>query len=127
MPREHLRGPGYDFMDEQWCGGCETCEGIPCHDVCTGCSYDVSGNPVEAVMWPCPDIRLQRALADAFTAALGESSDPQLAESLVTAALPAITDIKTAVWDEAYRRALTTTGRPWPTPQTTSASPEGIP
>jgi hypothetical protein len=47
--REHRMIPGYDFMPEGWCGGCETCDMMPCPDVCLACSYSRKWNPKD---WP---------------------------------------------------------------------------
>ena len=50
MKREHKMVPGHDFMPDQWCGGCETCDRMYCADVCLKCSYTRRGNPKD--WWP---------------------------------------------------------------------------
>lgn len=49
----HRPVPGDDFMPYGWCGGCETCNTMPCPDVCERCSYTDTYDFRSPANWPC--------------------------------------------------------------------------
>jgi hypothetical protein len=49
----HKPVPGEDFMPYGWCGSCETCNMMPCPDVCERCSYTDTFDLRSPANWPC--------------------------------------------------------------------------